>query len=320
MRRSVISSSLRSYRVASIALGVAILISVPLASAQDQAFTSLQPCVAFDTRPSQGGTGQMTANEVRTFHVVGSTSNFAGQGGVAGGCGVPGFGNLGTPQVRAVLINLVAIQATGGGNLKAWATDQAETGGGVVNYQALSPSMNNSNAVVAEVRQDSEGNDISIRANGSAVQVRGVVLGYFTEQPVEYNQIFVNLVTPEESQCDRWVNFLAGIAGETFSRITLYSSEGVAVSCGNPTQVANIVTALTTPIATSITCDGNNWTTDDNCTSIGFDVGSVDVDATSTTPCSCLSDLSIRPCINNENWGGNGCPPPSQNLVLRLER
>lgn len=164
----------------SVALCLVMLFNVSPASAQDQVFTSLQPCVAFDTRPSQGGTGALAANEARTFHIVGSTSNFAGQGGVGGGCGVPGFTG-GIARVKAVLINLVAISPAGGGNLKAWATDQTETGGGVVNYQALSPAMNNANAVVVQVRQDSEGADITVRAVSASTNVRGVILGFFRE-------------------------------------------------------------------------------------------------------------------------------------------
>ncbi|MGH2722710.1 MAG: hypothetical protein ACRDI0_00315, partial [Actinomycetota bacterium] len=40
-------------------------------------FHEITPCALFDTRPSQGGTGIMAANESRTFHVVGDTSDFA---------------------------------------------------------------------------------------------------------------------------------------------------------------------------------------------------------------------------------------------------
>ena len=56
-----------------------------------------------------------------------------------------------------------------------------EPSGGVVNYQALSPAMNNSNALASSVRQDTEGSDISIRVNQSGVHMRGVILGYFTD-------------------------------------------------------------------------------------------------------------------------------------------
>jgi hypothetical protein len=154
---------------------------VPASAATEDPLTyhSLTPCLLFDTRPAFGGEGIMASGETRSFHVVGSTSDFASQGGTAGGCGIPGFSG-GQPQAQSVFINIVAVAPTGGGNLKAWPADEAEpVQGGVVNYQQLSPNLNNSNALALGVRQDSEGDDISIEANFSAVHVRGVALGYF---------------------------------------------------------------------------------------------------------------------------------------------
>lgn len=174
----------KSIRILSLSV-LAVLISLSaMAQSSDLVYTPLNPCVVFDTRPVFGGTGAMAAGETRTFHVVGSTNDFLAQGGqVAGGCGVPGFA-AGSPVVRAVMINLVAIEPQGSGQLKAWATDQVEpVQGALVNYALLNPSMNNSNAVAIEVRQDSEGGDLSVRAVSAGVNVRGVVLGYFTDAP-----------------------------------------------------------------------------------------------------------------------------------------
>ena len=136
---------------------------------EDLVFRTVAPCVAFDTRPAFGGTGPLAAEEVRSFHIVGSSSNFAAQGGAAGGCGVPGFSG-GQPIVQAVFVNYVAIAAQGPGQLKVWAADQTEPDqGGIVNYQLLSPAMNNSNGVITAVRQDVEGADIKVRARNSSV-------------------------------------------------------------------------------------------------------------------------------------------------------
>jgi hypothetical protein len=71
---------------------------------QDLVFTSVTPCVAFDTRPVFGGPGAFAVEQERIFHIVGSTANFAAQGGTAGECGVPGFSG-GQPVVQAVFIN-----------------------------------------------------------------------------------------------------------------------------------------------------------------------------------------------------------------------
>src|SRR5687768_9275672 len=122
-----------------------VIFSARLVSAEDLVFHTVSPCVAFDTRPSLGGSGMLAAEEARTFHIVGSLNDFAAQGGAAGGCGVPGFSG-GNPQVQAVFINLVAITATGGGTLRAWATDQVEpVQGALVNFQALTPPLNTAN-------------------------------------------------------------------------------------------------------------------------------------------------------------------------------
>jgi len=148
-------------------------------------FHELTPCAVFDTRPSQGGTGALAGGESRTFHVVGSTSDFASQGGTAGGCGIPGFDGT-TPQTEMVYLNLVAVDPSAGGNLKVWATDDTEPQGGVVNYQKLTPNLNTSNSIVVGVRQDTEGDDITVKANVSGTHVRGVALGYLTPGEVSF--------------------------------------------------------------------------------------------------------------------------------------
>jgi hypothetical protein len=148
---------------------------------QDLVFTSVTPCVAFDTRPAFGGPGKFAPEQERSFHIVGSTANFAAQGGNPGGCNVPGFAGE-EPVVQAVFINYVAVDPEGGGTVKAWPGDESEPAqGAMVNFQALTPPMNNSNGVVTGVRQDEQGADIRVKAKTSAVHVRGVILGYFTK-------------------------------------------------------------------------------------------------------------------------------------------
>jgi hypothetical protein len=162
------------------ALTLILMTPTALAQYEDMVFASVTPCVAFDTRPSQGGTGAMAAEEERTFHIVGSISNFVSQGGFGGGCGVPGF-SAGAPQVQAVFINLIAIEPSGSGQIKAWATDKSEpVQGAFVNYQLLAPPMNNSNAVAIEVRQNVEGADITVKTRSASTHVRGVIVGYWT--------------------------------------------------------------------------------------------------------------------------------------------
>jgi hypothetical protein len=165
--------------VVALAFGLLPLGVAQAATGDPLVFQELTPCALFDTRPSQGGTGALDGGESRTFHVVGSTSDFAAQGGTAGGCGIPGFAGS-SPQTEMVYLNLVAVDPSGGGNLKIWATDDPEPQGGVVNYQKLTPNLNTSNSIIVGVRQDSEGSDITVKANVSSTHVRGVALGYLT--------------------------------------------------------------------------------------------------------------------------------------------
>jgi hypothetical protein len=138
-------------------------------------YSALSPCRIADSRLSSEGA--LAPGAARNFHVVGTASDFTAQGGNAGGCGVPGFA-LGQPQVRAVVLNLVAVNPQGAGNLRAWAADQAAPNASVLNYAQVA-GLNIANGVVVKLRQDSEGQDLSLRADVSATQVVIDVVGYF---------------------------------------------------------------------------------------------------------------------------------------------
>jgi hypothetical protein len=139
--------------------------------AQDLLFTSVAPCRLFDTRVPGA---PLAPGVSRTFTVVGGSSDFANQGGHAGGCGLPGF-VAGVPQVQAVLINLVAVSPSGAGDLRAWSSDQPRPTASVLNYGA---GTTLANAIVVPVRQDQEGGDISLFADASSTNVVGDVMGY----------------------------------------------------------------------------------------------------------------------------------------------
>lgn len=137
-------------------------------------FTSIQPCRVFDTRV-QGV--PLAAGGQRAFTIVGSSSDFASQGGHSGGCGVPGFMG-GSPQVQAVAINVIAVAPATTGDLRAWPSDQPEPTASILNYTAAEGAI--ANAVVIPVRQDQEGGDVRILSEGSATHVVGDVVGYFS--------------------------------------------------------------------------------------------------------------------------------------------
>ena len=157
------------------------------AFAGGRGYSELTACAAFDTRtglpndtnPASGafagkrvaGTSGTNLTGVTTYQIAGTIP--AAQGGETD-CGVP-------ESAEAVLINLVAIQPDVSGNFRAYATGSSPTGG-VVNFNALSPAMNNSNAVVVPI---SAAGQIDLFVNAPSndgdetVHARGVVLGYY---------------------------------------------------------------------------------------------------------------------------------------------
>jgi len=141
--------------------------------AQRLVFNSVAPCRIVDTR--QSAAGPLAPGVLRTFHVVGSASDFAAQGGAAGGCGIPGFaGSL--AQAQAVAFNFVAVNPSGAGNLRAWPSDQAPPNASILNY---SSGLNLANGIALPVRQDQEGGDLTLRADVSGAHVVVDVVGYY---------------------------------------------------------------------------------------------------------------------------------------------
>jgi|HubBroStandDraft_3_1064219.scaffolds.fasta_scaffold07683_3 hypothetical protein len=141
-------------------------------------FTAVAPCRLIDTRVMGG---PIAAGSTRTFNVagVGAPGSLASQGGDPNGCPIPGFKN-GFAQVQSVAINLVAVGPSGPGDLIAWPTDESQPNASVVNYANVA-GLNIANMVVLPVRQDSQGSDVTVKAQISSVQLVADVLGYFAD-------------------------------------------------------------------------------------------------------------------------------------------
>ena len=127
----------------------------PSGAANDLTFNPLTPCAVFDTRPGAPNIGGITGP------VSGGPNTFT----VTGTCGVPA-------GAAAIELNLVAVNPTGNGNVKI-AANGATPGGGVVNFY---PGETNSNAIPVDVAN----NQIDIYVNNGPTNVRGVILGYYT--------------------------------------------------------------------------------------------------------------------------------------------
>jgi hypothetical protein len=229
------------------ALLASVLSALPsLAQAQQLVYTSINPCRIVDTRPT--GAGALVPGAVRTFHVVGAASDFTAQGGAAGGCGIPGFaGNV--PQTTAVVFNFVAVNPAGPGNLRAWATDQAVPNSSIINYTQVT-GLNLANAIIVPVRQDSEGNDLSVRADVSGTHVVVDVVGYFTPLRIVDNDLPV-------------VPIAKGGTGATVQTFVDLSNDQMiagAKTFGGAVQAAAGLSASTATVTGTITADAASVT------------------------------------------------------------
>jgi hypothetical protein len=130
---------------------------------------------------------------------------------------------------------------------------------------------------------------------------------------VTYSQQFVNGQSSPQ-QCVAWGAFRAQLSGDAYSKITIkgtYSPNGV--SCSGP-MAQQICHAMHLDQKGTWNCNGRVWAWDkistDDLTANGGDS-------------SCKSPAyTVRPCINNPNWGGAdtaSCGAPSQTLEVVCE-
>jgi hypothetical protein len=151
-------------------------------SQSDLVFVPVAPCRIIDTRLAGG---VIAAASQRSFLVTGTTG-FEGQGGMAGGCGIPQGATL--PQAAAVAINFVAVGPQGPGDMQAWPYGQPRPTSSIINYANVG-GLNIANGLVVPIAGVStQPFDIIVRANVSGAYLVADVTGYFTRFPIEQFQ------------------------------------------------------------------------------------------------------------------------------------
>jgi hypothetical protein len=134
----------------------------------DLVYTPVTPCRIIDTRLAGG---VLTAGLTRSFLVTGA-DGFESQGGHAGGCAVP-------EDATAAMLNFVAVNPTGPGNLRAWPFDQPMPLASLVNYAAV--GLNIANGVIVPLCDTSVSScplHVTVLADVSATHVVVDVLGF----------------------------------------------------------------------------------------------------------------------------------------------
>ncbi len=135
---------------------------------------------------------------------------------------------------------------------------------------------------------------------------------------IVYNQSFIGGSIPT-TQCTAWDAFRATLSG-TYNYIGFTikgSMNTTGISCTDPVVASAVAHAMRTGTAYTGTSDGQTWTVGIGCTS--GPCGTVAVELSNIGACTCASGYSVRPSINNSNWGGidgNTCGAVSQTLEV----
>ena len=146
-------------------------------SGSGASYIPVTPCAFADSRTGTGGfAGPYQAAEKKLVQLTGTFS--ASQGGGQTDCGVPS-------SASAALVNLVAVNPQGSGEIGVIPAGSLNTTT-FVGYSELTPSMNNSNAVVVPVSASGALSLFSQAGASDSVHIRAVVLGYFSSVGSDY--------------------------------------------------------------------------------------------------------------------------------------
>jgi hypothetical protein len=219
----------------------------------DLLFVPLPPCRIIDTRL---GGGKIAANATRDF-VVAGTTGFSAQGGNASGCGVPEGAT--SPLAAAVMVNIVAVDPDGKGNMAAWEYGQSAPLASSINYAAI--GMNIANGLIVPIAGvGTQPFDLSVKASFAGVHLVADVTGYFTRFPVENFQgglksslitrDFTTLTNMSDGACkdlnfctvtadvagtvvvEAWGQFVVDHVAGTLDRVVIGVETTPTVSCG----------------------------------------------------------------------------------------
>ena len=136
---------------------------------------------------------------------------------------------------------------------------------------------------------------------------------------VIFSQTFTSGVAPGAAIETAFNTFRAALTG-SYTTFKIYSDlNPTGITVTDATIVPQIANALRTATEGSWTIGSNNWKVALNCGNPSIGGASV-VFTNSVNGCSCSTGTiyTIRPHINNSNWGGIGgeCSQPTQTLTL----
>jgi hypothetical protein len=134
-------------------------------------YVNLTPCRLVDTRPLNT---PLQPGVARNFRV--KASDLSNQGGSNTGCGVPG-------TAMAAMVDFIAVNPSGAGNLKVWAYPNPEPSlSSVLNYGVVSGLSAIANGIAIPICDANAATcffDFTLMAQGSATHVVVDIVGYF---------------------------------------------------------------------------------------------------------------------------------------------
>lgn len=133
---------------------------------------------------------------------------------------------------------------------------------------------------------------------------------------VTFSQTFTSAGIANSTVVSAWESFRSQLNG-SYNSFTWSNNLGASVTVSDPTKIQILANALRAGTATSTTIGATTWSVGIGCGSTpGY---SIAVEFSNQGTCSCASGYSIRPLINNSNWGGsNGttCGASTQTITI----
>jgi hypothetical protein len=132
-----------------------------------------------------------------------------------------------------------------------------------------------------------------------------------------FSQLFTQGVAPTSTVETAWNTFRASLTG-TYTTFRFFSNLNAGITVTHPTSVQTLANALRNATNnTSVTINSVIWRVGTGCGTPK--IGGVAVEFSNIASCSSTSTYSLRPMINNLNWGGvNGTTvsAPTQTITL----
>lgn len=132
-----------------------------------------------------------------------------------------------------------------------------------------------------------------------------------------FSETFTQGTSPTIAIETAWNTFRASLTGTSYTTFSFYSNLNEGITVTDPVKVQLLANALRDGTVTNQTIGSNTWYVGTGCGTPK--IGGVAVEFSNVGSCNANSTYSLRPMINNLNWGGvNGTTvnAPTQTITL----